>query len=208
VDQQAPARIRIVEPFQLAAGPVLLRPWRDDDVDPTWAALQDPEIRLWNGSGCTSRDDAARFIRGRQDWSSGDHASWAIADPDTLGLLGSLSLHRIDCEQGTAEIGYWTIPAARGRGTAGYAVDAACRWAFAELDLVRIELCHAVENTASARVAQKAGFLLEGRRRRAYRYGDGLHHDELIWSRLADDAGPGRDHAGDAGDAGVRQRQS
>lgn len=177
-------------PFELPAGPVLLRPWHDDDIEAAWAALQDPEIRLWNGTGSDSREDAVRMLRGRQDWSAGDHASWAIAAPDTRALLGSLSLHKIDADQGTAEIGYWTVPAARGRGAATHAVDAGCRWAFEALGLDRIELCHAAENTASARVAEKAGFVLEGRRRNSYRYGDGARHDELFWSRLRADPAP------------------
>ena len=53
-----------------------------------------------------------------------------------------------------------------------------------------------MENVASARVAEKAGFLLEGRLRRSYRYGDGVKHDELLWARLSDDPAPelpGRD---------------
>jgi RimJ/RimL family protein N-acetyltransferase len=37
------------------------------------------------------------------------------------------------------------------------------------------------------RVAVKAGFSLEGRLRRSHRYGDGVRHDELLWSRLSDD---------------------
>ena len=54
-----------------------------------------------------------------------------------------------------------------------------------------MELCHAVENEGSARVAAKAGFTREGRLRRSYRYGDGVKHDELLWSRLSDDPAPG-----------------
>ena len=50
--------------------------------------------------------------------------------------------------------------------------------------------CHAVENTASGRVAQKAGFTCEGHLRRSYRYGDGIKHDELLWARLGDDPAP------------------
>ena len=69
-------------------------------------------------------------------------------------------------------------------------MDAACRWAFATVPLERVELCHAVENAASGRVAEKAGFTLEGRLRRSYRYGDGVRHDELLWARLADDPAP------------------
>jgi hypothetical protein len=135
-----------MEPFGLSAGPLRLRPWRPDDVDAVWAVFQDPDLRLWNGGGVATRDDA--------------------------------------------EIGYWTAPAARGRGVAAVAVDAGCRWAFAALPVDRIELCHAVENTASGRVAQKAGFTYEGHLRRSYRYGDGLEHDELLWSRLSDDPAP------------------
>lgn len=177
------------DPVNLSAGSLLLRPWRPDDVDAVGAALQDPQIRLWNGSGEASRADASRFVVGRADWSGGDHASWAVVD-SADAVLGSVSLHAIDVAQGDAQIGYWTVPAARGQGVAAVAVDAACRWAFAELPVDRIELCHAVENTASARVAERAGFTLEGRLRRSFRYGDGAKHDELLWARLADDPAP------------------
>ena len=175
------------EPFELPAGPVLLRPWRDTDLDDAWQALQDPDIRQWNGTGSESPDDALRFLRGRQDWSGGSHASWAIAHPQTDALLGSVSLFRIDRDQRTAEIGYWTSPTARGRGTATHAVDAVCRWAFEAIPLDRIELKHAVENAASARIAEKAGFTFEGRMRQSYLYGDGRRHDELLWARLSED---------------------
>jgi RimJ/RimL family protein N-acetyltransferase len=177
-----------LEPVELIAGALLLRPWRADDVDAVWAALQDPDTRLWNGGAVTSRADAGEWVARRADWSSGDHASWAAVVGSVV--VGSVSLHSIDPVQSDAEIGYWTAPAARGQGVAAVAVDAACRWAFAALPVERVELCHAVENTASGRVAEKAGFTLEGRLRRSYRYGDGVKHDELLWARLADDAVP------------------
>jgi RimJ/RimL family protein N-acetyltransferase len=180
-----------IEPMELTAGPVLLRPWRTEDIDGVWAALQDPDIRLWNGGGVTSREDASALVGRRADWSAGDHASWLVTDAATRAVLGSVSLHSIDRFHGGASIGYWTAPAARGRGVAAVAVDAACRWAFGALPVERVELCHAVENTASGRVAEKAGFTFEGRLRRSYRYGDGVQHDELLWARLADDPAPG-----------------
>ena len=181
------AAVNIPEPVDVPAGSVLLRPWLEDDLDDAWAALQDADIRLWNGQGSESREDALQLIRGRQDWSSGTHASWAIADPDTRAFIGSVSLFKIDLEQGDAEIGYWVAPPARGRNAAAQAVDAVCRWAFATIGLDRIVLFHAVDNPASARVAEKAGFTYEGHLRRSYRYADGIRHDELVWSRLSDD---------------------
>ena len=178
-----------ISPVELEAGPLVLRPWRPDDADAVLVALQDQDIRLWNGSGVASRADAVTFVARRADWSGGDHASWAVGD-SADAVLASVSLHSIDAVQSDAEIGYWTAPAARGQGVAAVAVDAACRWAFATLPVDRIELCHAVENTASGRVAVKAGFTLEGRLRRSYRYGDGVKHDELLWARLSDDPAP------------------
>ncbi len=193
----APEPFTALEPFELPAGPLLLRPWREDDVDQMWAAFQDPDIRLWNGGGVASRTDALVLLGRRLDWSSGDHASWAVVAPDDDGVLASVSLHSIDRLQGDAEIGYWTVPAARGRGLAAVATDAACRWGFDALPVDRIELCHAVENEASGRVAEKSGFQREGRLRRSFRYGDGVKHDEWLWARLADDDVPPVTAAGD-----------
>lgn len=176
-------------PVELDGGAVRLRPWRAGDVDDVWAALQDPAIRLWNGGGGGSREEAVALLGRRSDWTPGDHASWAVVDAGTGALLGSVSVHSIAQSQ-DAQVGYWTVPSARGRGVAATAVDAACRWAFATVAVDRIELCHAIENSASGRVAQKAGFTYEGHLRRSYRYGDGVKHDELLWSRLSDDPPP------------------
>ena len=174
-----------VEPVELQASEFLLRPWRDDDVEAYWAALESPGGRLWHGSTFGSRDELAAALVRRGDWTTRDQASWALVDG--AELLGSISVHRIDRDQGDAEVGYWIAPSARGRGLAGVAVQAVCRWAFADLGLHRIQLFHAVENEASARVAEKAGFTWEGRLRQSHRYGDGIRHDELLWARLATD---------------------
>jgi RimJ/RimL family protein N-acetyltransferase len=178
-----------VEPFVLPVGDLLLRPFRGDDLAAVWAAVQDPDTRRWNAAGTGSVDDVRSFLARRRDWSEGDHASWAVVDAAD-SLLGSVSLHSIDRVQAGAEIGYWTVPAARGRGVAPRVVDTACRWAFAVLPVDRVQLFHAVENEASGRVAAKAGFTLEGHLRRSFRYGDGLKHDELLWGRLSDDPVP------------------
>lgn len=180
------------EPTEIRWGTILLRPWVGTDADAVLAALADPEIVQWNASAVSTRLEAVDWIARRADWTDGDHVSLAVVDALGGQLLGSVSLHKIDLEQGDAEIGYWTVPAARGRGVATAAVTALCRWALLELPIDRIELCHAVENVGSTRVAAKAGFTREGRLRQSYRYGDGRKHDELIWSLLRDDlARPG-----------------
>lgn len=178
------------KPPEIRSGTVLLRPWVASDAADILVAVTDPDIARWNASAIRTLGDAADWIARRADWSGGDHVSLAVVDALTGELVGSVSLHQIDRDQGDAEIGYWVVPAGRGRGIASGAVAALCRWAFRQLPIDRIELCHAVENPASARVAAKAGFTQEGWLRQSYRYGDGRKHDELLWSLLRGDPVP------------------
>ena len=60
----------------------------------------------------------------------------------------------------------------------------AASWGLAEWGLRRVELIHAVANPASCRVAEKAGFGLEGTVGNGERYGDGRWYDEHLHGRL------------------------
>lgn len=175
--------------LHLDAGRWRLRPWRLDDADAVCDAGLDPGIALWNPVPA-GRADALGWLQSRMDWSANDHASLAIAGREGDLLVGSVSLHSIDPVQGDAEIGYWVSPAARGQAAAAAAVTALCRWAFASLPIERIELRHAIENPASGRVAERAGFQSEGLLRLSYRYSDGRRRDELLWSLLRTDPLP------------------
>jgi len=175
---------------ELLVDELLLRPWRGTDLQQAWAALQDPATALWNGAGRGSLEETAQWLVRRNQGA--DHVSRAVVDSASGLLVGSVSLHSIDPVQADAEVGYWVVPAVRGRRIAARAVDALVTWSFPALGLDRVALAHAVENPASGRVAERAGFRLEGRLRRSYRYGDGRKHDELLWSRLSDDPPPGR----------------
>jgi RimJ/RimL family protein N-acetyltransferase len=168
---------------------VWLRPFSVDDVPALRAAFADPDVLAWNPGPERSEGVAAveSWLQERNDWEDGSHASWAISDP-SLTLLGSVSLHKLDVEQADAEVGYWVVPWARGRGLAARAVAAAAQFGFSELRLHRLYLFHAVENQGSCRVAEVAGFGLERRLRQSYRYRDGVYHDEHLHARLASDS--------------------
>lgn len=153
--------------------------------------MRDKAVDQWNpAESVIDAQTAAAWCEDMADWSSGDHASWIVADADTDEALGVVSIHSIDREQSDAEIGYRTHPRARGHGIATEAVTAAAAWGFQNLQLVRIELVHAVENEASCVVAERAGFRLEGVTRQSFVYGDGVRHDEHLHARLATDPPP------------------
>lgn len=178
-------------PTTLVVGPYLLDVPRAEDVDAVEAALRDPDIALWNPSarrGLGAHERARLWVAERAAWTD-EHASWVVRDLDG-GVIGQVSLHQIDPVNGSGEVGYWLTPAGRGRGVATAALAAAARFAFDVLELARVELFHAVENEASCRVAERAGFQLEGTARQSFVYGDGQRHDEHLHARLATDPDP------------------
>lgn len=75
---------------------------------------------------------------------------------------------RDDIRSGTAEVGWWLTPRRWGRGITAVAVERFIEYCFDDLGLHRVEAGVFVSNPASARVAEKAGFRLEGVSRDAY----------------------------------------
>jgi [ribosomal protein S5]-alanine N-acetyltransferase len=171
----------------LPAGDLVLRPWADADADALLAAYADPEIQRWHARTIDSRAEAADNIaRYHRAWRAETSAQWAVAGPEVLGRVG---FRVIDLAEGTAEIAYWVMPAARGRGVAARAAGALTAWALGGLGLHRIDLQHAVENLASCRVAERAGYAYEGTRRSSVLHADGWH-DMHLHARIAPGAGP------------------
>jgi RimJ/RimL family protein N-acetyltransferase len=124
----------------------------------------------------------ARYERG---WSEGSRAGFAILDGEgtPIGFAGIFGLDEPGAE---GEIGYIVGPESRGRGVAGRAVTLLTRWGFDELGLERIELRIDTKNTASARVAERAGYRLDGVLRWKH-FKEGLRADLGVWSRLRSD---------------------
>ena len=176
-----------LEPTEVVGAELVLRPFRIEDVPQIAAAADDPEIARWNRIAEPTAED---WVARRADWSVGDHASWAITDPDEPDIVrGAISLHHIDFDQLGSEVGYWVGAAHRGHHLGARALRAASGFGFEALGLRRIHLFHAVGNEASCAVATRAGFLHEGTHRQSYRFGDGIWHDEHCHARLATDAG-------------------
>jgi RimJ/RimL family protein N-acetyltransferase len=179
-----------IEPIVLRAGPFLLRPGGESDVDRALEMSQDPDIMQWYSTGVVDRAGAKRWLLRGNDWSDGSHATWVVAD-GADAFVGNFSMGSIDrLHQRSAQVSYRTAPWARNRGVARHALLAATRWAFDTLGLERLELPHAVANPASCRVGTKAGYRLEGVQRLGYRDDAGKRWDGHLHARLVDDPDP------------------
>ncbi|GAB1822475.1 GNAT family N-acetyltransferase [Herbidospora sp. RD11066] len=163
----------------LRTGDLLLRPLRESGDEPiVMAAFADPDIRLWNLEHEADHARAATVIaRWRARWTLETGATW-IVERDGL-TLGRVALRSVNLELGLAEAAYWTLPEGRGRGATTAAVAEMTRWALDDLGLHRIELRHAVTNTASCRVAERTGYVLEGVLHSATLHADGWHDMHL-----------------------------
>lgn len=116
---------------------------------------------------------------------SGQGVHLAMVD-DEDRIVGALSLFRTQWGAGTTEIGYGVHPLHRGRGYAAEAVRELVAWVFRTTELRRVELRANLDNTASLRVAAKAGFTREGLLRAAEMEDDGPH-DLVVFGRLRHD---------------------
>ncbi|CAN5648160.1 GNAT family N-acetyltransferase [soil metagenome] len=165
-------------------GGVLLRPWIDDDADAAVAAFTDPDIQRWHFRRLDSVDEAHAWIAGhRAGWEAETSANWAIVAPGSVRPVGRIALTTLDLPGARGEVSYWLIAAARGQGLVTRSLLALTTWSFGELGLERIELKHSVDNPASCRVAERAGFAAEGTMRRALFHDDGWH-DMHLHARL------------------------
>jgi RimJ/RimL family protein N-acetyltransferase len=96
-------------------------------------------------------------------------------------FLGGCGLNQLDPLHRRANLGYWVRTSAAGRGTASAAVRHLAAWAFANTDLVRLEIVAAVDNAASIRVAEKSGAVREGIARSRLLI-HGVPHDAVVFS--------------------------
>lgn len=87
----------------------------------------------------------------------------------------------------TAEFGYWLSQEYWGRGVMSEAAKGFTDWAFEKFgDLERLHVDIFEANKASVRVVEKAGWVFEGRSRRAVKK-KGVVMDVLIYSIIRED---------------------
>lgn len=118
--------------------------------------------------------------------AQGQEVTFAIRrdDGEMIGAVGADSL-KIGASH-RAEIGYWLARPYWGQGIMTDAVGAYVRYAFGELNLLRLTAHVFAFNVGSARVLEKNGFRLEGRLRKHFRKGETLY-DAYCFGLLRED---------------------
>ena len=107
-----------------------------------------------------------------------------IADGSTDAYLGETMLALT--EHSVGEVGCCLVPAARGRGIATEALRLLTDWAFATLEVGRVQVFVAPENVAALELAERTGFRREGVLRSYWEIA-GERLDVIVLARLPGD---------------------
>jgi RimJ/RimL family protein N-acetyltransferase len=166
---------------------IRLEPFGERHLGPLEKMLDDPDLLRFTRVPEPVPADFARTWLERYAGARADGSSEAFAIVAEDGsFLGLALAPRIERAARTAELGYVVAPEARGRGVATEALRRLTAWAFEERHMHRLELLISVENEASKKVAERAGYVREGVLRSLH-VKQGVHEDTEIWSRLATD---------------------
>ena len=178
-------------PSQLVGGRVLVRPYTQADAAALHATINESREHLqhWLPGFDNERtlDDIRESIRRSQ-------AQWALRESLSMGLflrdgtlIGDLRLRPTSWQIPAFDIAYWLRPDVLGQGYAAEAVRLLTSFAFEHLHARRVAISCDPANARSAGVAQRLGYLLEGRLRNSAIGPDGQPCDLLVFALAPED---------------------
>lgn len=139
---------------------LVLRPWRDADVDPLHALCMDPEVMRYLGP-LQSREEVAQGLARQQGYQADKgYSFWPVERKEDGLFLGFCGLK--PGAEGTpiendVEIGWRLRADSWGKGYAREAAEASLAWAWAHLDAPEVVAITNIENTRSWGLMERLG---------------------------------------------------
>lgn len=141
-----------------------LRAIRAEDLDAFYGVYSNPEVmRYWSTPPLPNREAAAKLISEiNEGFKRQELLKWGIALRVNDELIGSVTLFHPDFTHRRAEIGYALGRDYWRQGYMRETLQAVLNYAFAELNLHRLEADVDPRNAASVRTLERLGFQREG----------------------------------------------
>jgi RimJ/RimL family protein N-acetyltransferase len=169
---------------------ISLDPYTLDDAQPVFEAVNESRAELsrwmpWCHPTYSLQDSRSWVQSQVKAFAEGAEYSFVVRDPSGF-VVGACGLNHLDRLNRTANLGYWVRSSQTRRGIASAAARQLASWAFTHTDLLRLEVLASTENTASQRVALKAGAVREGILRSRLLL-SGRSHDGTVYSFVRGD---------------------
>jgi RimJ/RimL family protein N-acetyltransferase len=145
--------------FRLETERLVLRSWRDADIDPFHAINSDPEVMATLGP-LMSRDEVAALVERVRGIEAGHgHTFWALESKQDARLIGWCGAIRgsVGPVEGRPEIGWRIARDCWGRGYVTEAARATVEWCFAELPDDAVWAITSTGNARSRAVMERLG---------------------------------------------------
>ena len=172
---------------ELTDGVVMLRPWRDEDIEAAVAG-HDEEMAHWFGSPevATSYEQHKRAVDNWRRWYAEGRSRVGFVIEHDGDVVGSVEVRDVGGGAGSLS---WTLYAGhRGHGYATRAVRLLVDYAIDALGMQRVEAQVDAENERSLRVATRSGLRREGVKRVVPGMADRAEATEMVvLARLATD---------------------
>lgn len=176
---------------ELRGARVVLRPYTLADAEERHSANAESRdhLRPWE----PEQADAFQTLDETRDWIVRVSADWLLRKRFSMGIwhiqthryLGGIGLRPREPDGWAIpafSIGYWVRVSEQGHGYITEAVRLLTAYVLTALQAQRIEIVCDARNTRSMAVAERVGFVQEGRLRNAWRYADGTLADEMVYA--------------------------
>ena len=168
---------------ELYTNRTLLKPWNLDYAEDLFEYAKDPDVGPMAGwKPHEDLEESRKIIKMFME----EDDTWAVIQKETGHVIGSVGLHRDPARNFPKEevrmLGYVLGKDYWGQGLMPEVCREVIRFAFEELGLKVLSICHYTYNLQSKRVIEKLGFHYEGTLRKAGRLFNGREYDSSYYS--------------------------
>ena len=165
---------------------LLLRQFKRTDAEDMlkhW--ISDPNIQSMLSEPIYATKEEVRELLDKYitSYQNDDYYRWAIVEKESLACIGQIAIFLVNEKNHWCEIEYGIGSQFHRRGFASEATKAIINFAFAKVNVHKIQVCHKENNVASKGVIQKCGFTYEGTLR-DYFFMDGKYVNRCYYSML------------------------
>ena len=166
---------------------LVLRQMELDDLDGFVERRNGEEVaRFLDWEQPFTREAGLRLVEGAMGMDGPTAGEWWVGTLQREGRpVGDMAIH-LSADSKVAEVGYMLARSEWGKGYATEAVERVVDYLFDDLRVGRVEAKVHPENTASARVLERCGFIYEGTTRASHWQGESSS-DDAVFAMLPED---------------------